>query len=69
MEAPSHVRELYICPAYEWQAGVDLAVSYLLFDYFGWTMLEYTRISARILGKPRHMKIKQKEVPAYAWRG
>ena len=38
----------------EWKQRVNLAACYRLVDYFGWTDLIYTHISARVPGEPDH---------------
>jgi ribulose-5-phosphate 4-epimerase/fuculose-1-phosphate aldolase len=38
------------CPADEWQARLDLAACYRIFDHLGWTELIYNHISLRLPG-------------------
>ncbi len=38
----------------EWQQRINLAACYRLVEYFGWTDLIYTHISARVPGEPGH---------------
>ena len=43
--------------AEEWEARVDLAALYRLVDYYGWSDLLGTHISARVPGAPNHFLI------------
>jgi ribulose-5-phosphate 4-epimerase/fuculose-1-phosphate aldolase len=43
--------------AEEWQARVQLAAAYRIFDYIGWTELIYNHISLRLPGPERHFLI------------
>jgi ribulose-5-phosphate 4-epimerase/fuculose-1-phosphate aldolase len=43
--------------AEEWQARVQLAAAYRIFDYLGWTELIYNHISLRLPGPERHFLI------------
>ncbi len=45
------------CSAEEWEARVDLACAYRLFDHFGWHSLIYNHITLRIPGPERHFLI------------
>ena len=45
------------CSAEEWEARVDLACAYRLFDRFGWHSLIYNHITLRIPGPERHFLI------------
>ena len=41
----------------EWQARVQLAAAYRIFDHLGWTELIYNHISLRVPGEPGHYLI------------
>jgi ribulose-5-phosphate 4-epimerase/fuculose-1-phosphate aldolase len=41
----------------EWEARVQLAAAYRIFDHLGWTELIYNHISLRVPGEPRHYLI------------
>jgi ribulose-5-phosphate 4-epimerase/fuculose-1-phosphate aldolase len=41
----------------EWQARVQLAAAYRIFDHLGWTELIYNHISLRVPGEPQHYLI------------
>jgi ribulose-5-phosphate 4-epimerase/fuculose-1-phosphate aldolase len=41
----------------EWQARVELAATYRIFDFLGWTELIYNHISLRVPGPERHFLI------------
>jgi ribulose-5-phosphate 4-epimerase/fuculose-1-phosphate aldolase len=43
--------------AAEWDARVQLAAAYRIFDHLGWTELIYNHISLRVPGEPRHYLI------------
>lgn len=43
--------------AAEWEARVQLAACYRIFDYVGWTELIYNHISLRVPGEPGHYLI------------
>ena len=45
------------CDEAEWQARVELACAYRLFDRFGWHSLIYNHITLRIPGPERHFLI------------
>lgn len=41
----------------EWQVRVDLAAAYRLVDYYGWTDMIFTHLSARVPGPDHHFLI------------
>ena len=41
----------------EWEARVQLAAAYRIFDHLGWTELIYNHISLRVPGEPQHYLI------------
>jgi ribulose-5-phosphate 4-epimerase/fuculose-1-phosphate aldolase len=41
----------------EWQVRVDLAAAYRLVDYYGWTDMIFTHLSARVPGPEHHFLI------------
>src|SRR6185295_14709116 len=43
--------------AAEWQARVQLAAAYRIFDHLGWTELIYNHISLRVPGEESHYLI------------
>jgi ribulose-5-phosphate 4-epimerase/fuculose-1-phosphate aldolase len=45
------------CTEAEWEARVELACAYRLFDHFGWHSLIYNHITLRIPGPERHFLI------------
>src|SRR5579883_1742506 len=45
------------CSPEEWEARVDLACAYRLFDHFGWHSLIYNHITLRLPGTDRHFLI------------
>ena len=45
------------CTREEWEARVDLACAYRLFDHFGWHSLIYNHITLRLPGPERHFLI------------
>ena len=45
------------CSEAEWEARVELACAYRLFDHFGWHSLIYNHITLRIPGPERHFLI------------
>jgi ribulose-5-phosphate 4-epimerase/fuculose-1-phosphate aldolase len=57
MEAHSKLFDSFPCSSEEWQARVDLAALYRLFDHYHWTDLTYTHISARVPGEPENYLI------------
>nr|WP_316641817.1 class II aldolase/adducin family protein [uncultured Roseateles sp.] len=48
-----HTRPARFSPA-EWEARVQLAAAYRIFDRMGWTELIYNHISLRVPGEPGH---------------
>ena len=55
MHKPLNVREQV--SEEEWQVRVDLAAAYRLIDYYGWTDLIFTHLSARVPGPEHHFLI------------
>ena len=45
------------CSPEEWQTRVELAAAYRLADRFGWSMLIFNHITARVPGKDDHFLI------------
>ena len=53
---PSFIRPARFS-ASEWDARVQLAAAYRIFDHFGWTELIYNHISLRVPDEPQHYLI------------
>ncbi len=55
LHSPADVRTRV--SAEEWQVRVDLAAAYRLVDYYGWTDMIFTHLSARVPGPEHHFLI------------
>ena len=53
LPADRYPRPAAVSPA-EWDARVQLAACYRIFDHLGWTELIYNHISLRVPGEPGH---------------
>ena len=57
LTAGSAVRGITQFGQEEWDARVELAACYRIFDYLGWTELIYNHITLRVPGPEKHFLI------------
>jgi ribulose-5-phosphate 4-epimerase/fuculose-1-phosphate aldolase len=56
MPSPAFTRPARFSPE-EWEARVQLAAAYRIFDHLGWTELIYNHLSLRVPGEPGHFLV------------